>query len=47
VRWAAPVEIEPHPNLAVTLADLGLIKRDRMALERDLAKAGLEMRRTR
>ena len=45
LRWAAPAEIEPHPNLAVTLADLGLVKRDRQALDRELARAGLEMRR--
>jgi 8-oxo-dGTP diphosphatase len=45
LRWSAPREIEPHPNLAVTLADLGLIQRDRAALARDLAKAGLQMRR--
>jgi 8-oxo-dGTP diphosphatase len=45
LRWAAPGDIDPHPNLAVTLADLGLIQRDRKALDRDLAKAGLQMRR--
>jgi 8-oxo-dGTP diphosphatase len=45
LRWARPSEIDPHPNLAVALADLGLIERDRAALARDLAKAGLEMRR--
>ncbi|HVD52407.1 MAG TPA: NUDIX hydrolase [Candidatus Udaeobacter sp.] len=45
VRWAAPREIEPHPNLAMTLADLGLIERDRAALVRDLAAIGTEMRR--
>jgi len=45
VRWAAPSEIEPHPNLAMTLADLGLIERDRAALVRDLAAIGTEMRR--
>jgi 8-oxo-dGTP diphosphatase len=45
LRWARPGEIDPHPNLAVALTDLGLIERDRTALARDLAKAGLEMRR--
>jgi 8-oxo-dGTP diphosphatase len=45
VRWAIPREIDPHPNLAVTLVDLGLIERDRTALARDLAAIGLEMRR--
>ena len=45
LRWARPAEIDPHPNLAVALADLGLIERDPGALRRDLAKAGLEMRR--
>jgi 8-oxo-dGTP diphosphatase len=47
LRWAAPREIDPHPNLAVVLADLGLIQRDRGAIARDLANAGLEMRRVR
>jgi len=45
LRWATPAEIDPHPNLAVALADLGLIQRDPEALRRDLAKAGLDMRR--
>jgi 8-oxo-dGTP pyrophosphatase MutT (NUDIX family) len=45
VRWAIPREIDPHPNLAVTLVDLGLIERDRASLTRDLAAIGLEMRR--
>ena len=45
LRWAAPRDLDPHPNLAVTLADLGLIQRDPEALRRDLANAGLEMRR--
>jgi len=45
LRWAAPGEIDLHPNLAVALADLGLIQRDPEALRRDLAMAGLEMRR--
>jgi len=45
LRWARPSEIDAHPNLAVALADLGLIERDPEALRRDLAKAGLEMRR--
>ena len=47
VRWAAPAEIDPHPNLAVTLAELGLIERDPDVLSRDLARAGLQMRRVR
>lgn len=45
LRWAAPLEIDPHPNLAVALVDLGLIERDPAALTRDLAKIGVEMRR--
>ena len=45
VRWAAPGDIDPHPNLAVALVDLGLIERDRAALARDLAAIGIEMRR--
>ncbi len=45
LRWADPHEMEPHPNLAVALVDLGLIERDRAALLRDLATIGLEMRR--
>jgi 8-oxo-dGTP diphosphatase len=45
LRWAAPLEIEPHPNLAVALADLGLIERDSEALRADLASSGIEMRR--
>jgi 8-oxo-dGTP diphosphatase len=45
LRWAAPQEIDPHPNLAVTLTDLGLIDRDRAAIGRELAAIGLEMRR--
>ena len=45
LRWARPSEIDPHPNLAVALADLGLIERDPEVLRRDLMKAGLEMRR--
>jgi 8-oxo-dGTP diphosphatase len=45
LRWAAPSEIEPHPNLAVALVDLGLIERDPAALLRDLAAIGIEMRR--
>jgi 8-oxo-dGTP diphosphatase len=45
VRWAAPREIDPHPNLAVALLDLGLIERDRATLARDLARIGVEMRR--
>ncbi len=45
LRWAVPREIDPHPNLAVALVDLGLIERDREALLRDLAAIGIEMRR--
>ncbi len=45
LRWAMPRAIDPHPNLAVALVDLGLIDRDRAALEKDLAKVGVEMRR--
>jgi 8-oxo-dGTP diphosphatase len=45
LRWAVPREIDPHPNLAVFLVDLGLIDRDRAALLRELAKVGVEMRR--
>jgi len=45
LRWARPGEIDAHPNLAVALADLGLIERDPAVLARDLATAGLEMRR--
>jgi 8-oxo-dGTP pyrophosphatase MutT (NUDIX family) len=45
LRWAFPGEIEPHPNLAVALVDLGLIERDPATLLRDLESAGLEMRR--
>jgi 8-oxo-dGTP diphosphatase len=45
LRWAAPREIDLHPNLAMVLTDLGLIERDRAALARDLAAIGTEMRR--
>jgi 8-oxo-dGTP diphosphatase len=45
VRWSLPGEIDPHPNLAVALADLGLIQRERAALARDLEAIGVEMRR--
>jgi 8-oxo-dGTP diphosphatase len=45
LRWADPREIDPHPNLAIALVDLGLIERDRAALIQDLAKIGVEMRR--
>jgi 8-oxo-dGTP diphosphatase len=45
LRWAMPREIDPHPNLAVALVDLGLIDRDRAALLRELAEIGVEMRR--
>jgi 8-oxo-dGTP pyrophosphatase MutT (NUDIX family) len=43
--WAAPVEIDPHPNLAVALVDLGLIERDPAALGGALAGIGVDMRR--
>lgn len=45
LRWVAPGEIDPHPNLAVVLADLGLIDRDRAAIVRELTAIGLEMRK--
>jgi 8-oxo-dGTP diphosphatase len=45
LRWAVPGEIDPHPNLAVALTDLGLIERDRAEIDRDLAEIGIEMRR--
>jgi 8-oxo-dGTP diphosphatase len=45
LRWAAPLDIDPHPSLAVALADLGLIERDRPALTQELARIGIEMRR--
>ena len=45
--WVAPDEIEPHPNLAMALVDLGLMKREPDALRRDLASVGIEMRRLR
>jgi 8-oxo-dGTP pyrophosphatase MutT (NUDIX family) len=45
LRWADPREIDPHPNLALALVDLGLMDRDRAVLARDLAKIGVEMRR--
>jgi 8-oxo-dGTP diphosphatase len=45
LRWAAPHEIDPHPNLATVLVDLRLIERDLEALRGDLANAGIEMHR--
>lgn len=45
VRWIAPREIEPHPNLAVALTDLGLIQVAPATLTSDLARIGVEMRR--
>lgn len=45
LRWVAPLEIDPHPNLAIALADLGLIERDPAALALDLARIGIQMRR--
>lgn len=43
--WMAPSEIDPHPNLAVALVDLGLIERDPAVLAHELAEIGVEMRR--
>ena len=43
--WADPSAITPHPSLGVALVDLGLIDRGRAALDRDLARIGVEMRR--
>ena len=43
--WADPSAITPHPSLGVALIDLGLIERDRAALDRDLVRIGVEMRR--
>ena len=45
LRWAAALELDPHPSLAVALVDLGLIHRDRPTLMQDLAKIGVEMHR--
>jgi 8-oxo-dGTP diphosphatase len=45
VRWSAPGEMDPHPNLAAALVDLGLIERDRASLAKELAAIGVEMRR--
>jgi 8-oxo-dGTP diphosphatase len=45
LRWAAPAQIDLHPNLALTLVDLNLVERDRAAILRDLAAIGIEMRR--
>ena len=45
LRRAAPREIDHHPSLAVALLDLGLIERDRAAIDGDLAAIGIEMRR--
>ena len=47
LRWVDPAGIEAHPSLAVELIDLGLIERDRAAVERELRKIGVEMRRVR
>jgi len=43
--WADPSSVDPHPNLAVALIDLGLIERDRAVILRDLERSGVEMRR--
>ena len=45
VRWFVPAELDPHPNLAIALVDLGLVERDRAVLARELAAIGIEMRR--
>lgn len=45
LRWVSPREIDPHPNLATVLVDLGLIERDVDALHRDLAAASFAMER--
>jgi 8-oxo-dGTP diphosphatase len=45
LRWAEPQVIDPHPNVALVLVDLGLIARDRTRILRDLAAIGIEMRR--
>jgi len=37
--------LDPHPNLAIALVDLGLVERDRAVLARELAAIGIEMRR--
>jgi len=45
LRWVIPSELDAHPVMAVQLADLGAIMRDRAKLFGDLARAGIEMRR--
>ena len=45
LRWVPPREIDPHPNLAIALVDLGLIERDAAALRRGLASASFAMDR--
>jgi 8-oxo-dGTP diphosphatase len=45
--WADPRKLDAHPNLALTLTDLGLIDRDRVAVLRELERIGVEMRRVR
>jgi 8-oxo-dGTP pyrophosphatase MutT (NUDIX family) len=47
LRWVAPREIDHHPNVAIALADIGLIELDSATRARDLAKIGVEMRRLR
>ena len=47
MRWITPAKTELHPNLAVSLVDLGLLEREPEALRRDLANVGLQMRRLR
>ena len=45
LRWATPSAVDPNPNLAVALLDLGFIERDRAEILRELEKSGVEMRR--
>jgi len=45
VRWATPSAVDPNPNLAVALLDLGFIERDRSEILRELEESGVEMRR--
>ena len=45
VTWAEPSTLDPNPNLALTLLDLGLIERDRAEILRELEESGVEMRR--
>jgi len=45
VRWATPSAVDPNPNLALALLDLGFIERDRAEILRELDESGVEMRR--